>query len=130
MRRYLPAVLKHVRFEASPVGKPVVEAYDWLRSNIQRAKSANDVLQDVISNAWKRYVLRKDSSVDVRAYTFCVLDQLATALHRRDVFTKPRWRYADPRANLLGESEWDAMRPECPSPASWRLGSTVPRSLE
>ena len=81
-----------------------------------------------IRNAWKRYVLRKDSSVDVRAYTFCVLDQLATALHRRDVFTKPSWRYADPRANLLGESEWDAMRPECPSPASWRLGSKVPRS--
>jgi hypothetical protein len=24
--------------------------------------------------------------------------------------SKPSWRYADPRANLLGESEWEAMR--------------------
>ena len=32
--RYLPMVLKHVRFEASPAGKPVVQAYDWLRDNI------------------------------------------------------------------------------------------------
>jgi len=64
----------------------------------------------VITNAWQRYVFRKDSSVDIHAYTFCMLDQLVTALHRRDVFTKPSWRYADPRANLLGESEWEAMR--------------------
>ena len=28
VRRYLPAVLNHVRFEASPAGKPVVQAYD------------------------------------------------------------------------------------------------------
>jgi TnpA family transposase len=40
-----------------------------------------------------------------------VLDQLLTALRRRDAFAKPSWRYADPRANLLGESEWEAMRP-------------------
>src|SRR5208283_1227969 len=33
VRRYLPAVLNHVRFEASPAGKPVVQAYDWLRDN-------------------------------------------------------------------------------------------------
>jgi hypothetical protein len=65
----------------------------------------------VIRNAWQRYVFRKDSSFDIHAYTFSVLDQLLTALHRRDLFTKPSWRYADPRANLLGESEWEAMRP-------------------
>jgi hypothetical protein len=61
--------------------------------------------------AAKPHVVRKDRSVDLHAYTFCVLDQLLTALHRRDVFAKPSWRYADPRTNLLGESEWEAMRP-------------------
>ena len=65
----------------------------------------------MLTNAWRRYVFRKDSGVNIHAYTFCMLDQLVTALHRRDVFTKPSWRYADPRANLLGESEWEAMRP-------------------
>jgi hypothetical protein len=99
VRRYLPAVLNHVRFEASPAGKPVVQAYDWLRDNSHGTKPAKNPPQEVITNAWQRYVFRKDSSVDIHAYTFCMLDQLVTALHRRDVFTKPSWRYADPRAN-------------------------------
>jgi hypothetical protein len=124
VRRYLPTVLKHVRFEASPAGKPVVQAYDWLRDNIHRTKPAKDAPQEVIRNAWQRYVFQKDSSGDIHAYTFCVLDQLVTALHRRDVFTKPSWRYADPRANLLGESEWEAM---CPVVCA-RSGSRPSRS--
>jgi hypothetical protein len=118
-------VLKHVRFEASPAGKPVVQAYDWLRDSIHGAKPAKDAPQEVITNAWQRHVFRKDSSVDIHAYTFCVLDQLATALYRRDVFTKPSWRYADPRANLLGESDG---RPCVPSYAA-HWGSRLSRSL-
>ncbi len=111
VRRWLPAVLKHVVFDASPAGRSVVEAYDWLRDNLHRTKSIQDAPQAVISNAWQRYVLRKDGSVDIHAYTFCMLDRLAASIHRRDVFTKPSWRYADPRANLLNESEWVSMRP-------------------
>jgi hypothetical protein len=61
-------------------------------------------------NAWQRYVFRKDSSFDLHAYTFCMLDQLVTALHRRDVFTKPSCAMLT-RANLLGESELETMRP-------------------
>jgi len=111
VRRYLPAVLKHVRFEANPAGKPVVAAYDWLRDSLQGAKPAKGAPQEVITTAWQRHVFRKDRTLDLHAYTFCVLDQLLTALRRRDAFAKPSWRYADPRANLLGESEWEAMRP-------------------
>jgi len=111
VRRYLPAVLKHVRFEANPAGKPVVAAYDWLREHLQGPKPANGAPQEVITTAWQRHVVRKDRSLDLHAYTFCVLDRLLTALRRRDAFAKPSWRYADPRANLLGESEWEAMRP-------------------
>jgi hypothetical protein len=94
-------VLKHVRFEASPAGKPVVQAYDRVRDNIHGTKPAKDPPQEVLTNAWRRYVFRKDSGVNIHAYTFCMLDQLVTALHRRDVFTKPSWRYADPRPQRL-----------------------------
>jgi len=111
VKGYLPSVLKHLRFEAGPAGKPVVAAYEWLRDNLHRRKPANDAPREVIGKAWQRYVVRKDDSLDIRAYTFCVLDRLKTALHRRDVFTRPSWRYADPRANLLSEKEWEAMRP-------------------
>jgi Tn3 transposase DDE domain len=63
------------------------------------------------SKAWQRYVVQKDGRVDLRAYTFCVLKHLQTAIHRRDVFTRPSWRYADPRANLFSDAEWEATRP-------------------
>jgi len=63
--------------------------------------------------------VREDGSVDIRAYTFCTLDRLATAIQRRDVFTSRSWRYADPRANLLTEAEWQAMRPVVCRSLSW-----------
>lgn len=111
VRGYLPTALKHLRLEAGPAGKPVVAAFDWLRDNHRRRKPTEKAPQEIIGKAWQRYVLREDSSVDLRAYTFCLLDQLKTALHRRDVFTKPSWRYADPRENLLAGPEWESMRP-------------------
>jgi TnpA family transposase len=40
-----------------------------------------------------------------------VLDELRTALKRRDVFVARSWRYADPRAGLLDGTEWKSTRP-------------------
>jgi len=57
------------------------------------------------------HVLRDDETIDFHAYTFCVLDELQTALKRRDVFVARSWRYADPRAGLLDGAEWEANRP-------------------
>jgi hypothetical protein len=67
--------------------------------------------REVIDKVWQRYVVWKDGRVDIRAFTFCVLSHLQTAIHRRDVFTRPSWRYADPRANLLSDAKWEATRP-------------------
>jgi len=78
-----------------------------------------DAPREVIGAAWQRSVVREDGSVDIRAYTFCTLDRLATAIQRRDVFTSRSWRYADPRANLLTEAEWQAMRPVVCRSLSW-----------
>jgi len=111
VRGYLPAVLKHLHFEAGPAGQPVVAAYHWLRDNHQRRKPADDAPRAIIGKSWQRYVLRKEGGIDLRAYTFCLLDQLKTALHRRDVFAQPSWRYADPRTHLLAAAEWETMRP-------------------
>jgi hypothetical protein len=65
----------------------------------------------VVSKPWQRHVLLEDGSVDPRAYTFCALDELRTAIRRRDVFVSPSWRYADPRIGLLTGGEWDTARP-------------------
>jgi TnpA family transposase len=110
VRIFLPALLKHIRFKASPAGEPVVAAFDWLRVNATRAKPANDAPRGIIGKPWRGHVLREDGHVDLRAYTFCVLDALQSALRRRDVFVTPSWRYADPRAGLLAGAEWEAAR--------------------
>jgi hypothetical protein len=111
VRGYLPHVLTHISFEAAPAGRPLLAACDWLRDQQGRNKTDNNAPREVIDKAWQRYVVQKDGRVDIRAYTFCALGQLQTAIHRRDVFISPSWRYADPRANLLSDAEWEATRP-------------------
>jgi TnpA family transposase len=112
VRRFLPTLVKHIRFGASPAGMPVVAGLDWLRENPNGGKSKkNDAPREVIVKSWQRYVGREDGGFDFRAYTFCVLDQLRTALQRRDVFVCPSWRYGDPRVGLLTGAEWEATRP-------------------
>jgi TnpA family transposase len=111
VRGYLPQVLAHIAFETAPAGRPLLAAYDWLRAQQERNKPENNAPREIIDKAWRRHVVQKDGRVDIRAYTFCVLSHLQTAIHRRDVFTRPSWRYADPRANLLSDAEWEATRP-------------------
>lgn len=57
VQRYLPALLEHLRFGASPAGAPVAAALDWLRVNASRAKPANDAPRAVIAKAWQHHVL-------------------------------------------------------------------------
>ena len=111
VRGYLPHVLTHICFQAAPAGRPLLAACEWLRDQQDRNKPNNNAPREVIDKAWQRYVVLKDGRVDIRAFTFCVLSHLQTAIHRRDVFTHPSWRYADPRANLLSDAEWGATRP-------------------
>jgi len=111
VRRYLPALVEHIRFGANAEGKPVVAAFEWLQGNIARKKPGNDAPREVVGKSWQRHVVNEDGTVDFHAYTFCVLEELQIALKRRDVFVAPSWRYADPRAGLLDGAEWEATRP-------------------
>ena len=111
VRIFLPTLLQHIRFGASPAGAPVVAGFDWLRTHEARVKPAPLAPREVITKPWQRHVLREDGGVDPRAYPFCVLDGLRKALRRREVFVSPSWRYADPRAGLLAGAEWETTRP-------------------
>ncbi len=55
VRGYLPAVLNHLRFGASPAGQPVVDAFDWLRDTTatpqSRRRAAGDDRQ-VLAASW------------------------------------------------------------------------------
>ena len=111
VRRFLPALLKHVSFIAAPAGEPVVEACGYLRDREHRHAAGRKPPLAVVTRAWERHVMREDGGLDDHAYVFCVLDRLRNALRRRDVFVTPSWRYADPRSGLLAGSEWEAARP-------------------
>ena len=111
MRRFLPAVLKHLKFESNSKGKAVIEAFGWLKKNELEEQSVEDAPREVIRKPWVKYVIGKDGLVAFRAYTFCVLKELNTAINRRDVFVPESWRYSDPRSGLLSGLEWETSRP-------------------
>jgi hypothetical protein len=118
LRRFLPVLLEAVSFEAAPGGQAVLDAMDSLRMLEGRPGrvSAAAVSLQVVSGRWRRLVLANpqlgEDELDRRAYAFCVLEALQTALHRRDVFVPRSGRFTDPRANLLSGSAWTAARPE------------------
>jgi Domain of unknown function (DUF4158) len=86
VRRYLPAVLKHINFDSNPAGRKVLEALNWLRDAEGKAKPAQPAPRGIITKPWERHALGGNGEVQPRAYTFCVLGQLHDALKRREVF--------------------------------------------
>ena len=94
LRRFLPTLLEQIRFGANAAGAPVVAALDWLRITMTRKKPAGAAPREVVGKPWQSPVLRDDGAVDLRAYTFRVLEQLQTALKRRDVFVAPSRRWS------------------------------------
>ncbi len=113
VRIFLPKLLEHIHFSASPAGKTTVAALEYIQKNYHQHQFDNTAPLEVVNKAWRRYVMPDpdEQTIDQQAYIFCVLDQLRTALKRRDVFVSESWRYADPRKGLLSGKEWEAARP-------------------
>jgi TnpA family transposase len=111
VRRFLPALLKHVTFISSPGGAPVGKALAYLRAVESAAAVPEGAPLDVVNKNWQCHVIGKNGLIEHRAYVFCVLDRLRDALKRRDVFVERSWRYADPRSGLLSGAEWETARP-------------------
>ena len=76
----------------------------------QREPDLSQAPLDVVSRAWRRFVIGPDRTIDRRAYTLCVLHRLQDGLRRRDVFVERSERWGDPRAKLLHGTEWEAAR--------------------
>jgi TnpA family transposase len=118
LRRFLPALLEVMPFEATGAGQPILDALDALRAIEGRPGrvSAASVSLQLVGGQWKRLVLANpqlgEGELDRRAYSFCVLEALQRALDRRDVFVARSGRFTDPRAKLLSGAAWDAARPE------------------
>jgi TnpA family transposase len=106
VKRFLPTLLRVIRFGGNPAAESLLAALLWLK---ERPKHTPQTA--FVNKAWRRHVIRKDKTIDESAFTFCTLDKLRVAIKRRDVFVRPSWRYADPRSGLLQGQEWEVTRP-------------------
>ena len=109
VRRFLPALLRTVQFDGTPAGESVLEAIDYLRQLEQGTMKGADAPMAIVSRGWRRYVGTAED-FDRKAYVFCCLDRVRTALRRRDIFVAPSIRHADARLGLLSPSAWNAAR--------------------
>ncbi len=111
VRLFLPKLLDTINFEGTEAVKPILEAWEFLRSIEGKKKPVlKDAPTSVINKSWIKLVMGVDGEIDRKAYTFCVLQRLRSALRRRDIFVQKSLRYCDPRAKLLQGSAWEAAR--------------------
>ncbi|WP_414589557.1 Tn3 family transposase [Scytonema sp. PCC 10023] len=111
VRIFLPTLLEKIEFSGMDSATPILEALDFLRDieGYKRPDMSVAPLK-VVTKAWKRLVINDRGVIDRKAYTFCVLQCLRSALRRRDVFVVKSQRYCDPRAKLLSDEAWAAQR--------------------
>lgn len=121
MRRFLPTFLRTLDFDATPGGRPTLEAVQFLQQIEGRPRaSMQDAPRSIIPRSWQRYVLprshrqeepeREEPQVHRPAYTVCVVERLHESLRRHDVFVEPSERWGDPRAKLLQGEQWENVR--------------------
>lgn len=112
VRRFLPKVLGTIEFQNTPTGKSVSDALNFLREiEGKNHPDMSNAPLEIASRGWKRVVM-SDGTIDRRAYTLCVLEQLQDRLRRRDIYVSPSQRWSDPRAKLIQGSAWDKARPQ------------------
>ena len=111
VRRFLPALLEAVEFAATDAGRPVTEAFRFLKAiEGQKRPDMSQAPQALLTPAWKRVVIGPEGRVDRRLYTFCVLERLQDGLRRRDLFVPASRRWGDPHAKLLQGPAWEKVR--------------------
>ncbi|MBA3922645.1 MAG: Tn3 family transposase, partial [Nostocaceae cyanobacterium] len=111
VRLFLPKLLDTINFEGTEAVQPIMLAWEFLRSIEGKKKpEMKNAPTDVINKSWVKLVMGVNGEIDRKAYTFCVLQRLRSALRRRDIFVQKSLRYCDPRAKLLQGAAWEAAR--------------------
>lgn len=88
VRRFLPPLLRTIQFDGTPAGESVLEAINYLRQAEQGHVKAADAPMAIVNRGWRRYVGATED-IDRKAYVFCCLERVRTALRRRDIFWLP-----------------------------------------
>ncbi|MBE9039602.1 Tn3 family transposase [Oscillatoriales cyanobacterium LEGE 11467] len=111
VRRFLPKLLSILDFQGNLAGQKTLAAWKFLQSIEGHRKPKMDAAPlKIVNKSWASWVVSSDGSIDRRAYTFCVLEQLLEGLRRRDLFVSKGERWSNPRAKLLQGQAWESAR--------------------
>jgi Domain of unknown function (DUF4158) len=111
VRRFLPKLLSTLDFQGNLAGQKILVAWKFLQSIEGHRKPKMDAAPlKIVNKSWVSWVVSSDGSIDRRAYTFCVLEQLLEGLRRRDLFVAKGERWSNPRAKLLQGQAWESAR--------------------
>lgn len=111
VRLFLPKLLRVIEFQGTEAGSDLLEALNFLKAieGTRKPKLSTAPLA-IVSKSWAKWVIKDDGTVDQKAYTFCVLENLRAALRRRDIFVEKSFRWCDPRIKLLQGATWESTR--------------------
>lgn len=108
IRLFVPKLLRHVSFEGTKAGKPIVEALNFLKSLEGKRKSQLTAApMEAVPKVWKRWVEQEDK-VDRKAYTVSILCQLQDSLRKRDIFVQNSNNWGDTRKKLIQKDDWSS----------------------
>jgi hypothetical protein len=70
VRTFLPSLLQTVRFDATPAGRPVLEALEFLRKpeEPEDRPHLGDPPLAIVTRAWRQYVFGDDERIDRKAF--------------------------------------------------------------
>ncbi|PZS34422.1 MAG: hypothetical protein DLM61_03560 [Pseudonocardiales bacterium] len=100
IRRFLPALLRQVSFDATTPADPALAAVKHLAAVEDGNAALSDAPTGHVGRRWTALVFGDDGSLAVGAYTVCTLDALRLAIRRRDVFVPDALGWGDPRRLL------------------------------
>ncbi len=80
VRIFMPTLLQHIRFHASPAGEPVGAGFDWLRSHEMKIKPEQRAPEAVITKPWKQHVVRERTAASIPALTHSVCSMVCAKL--------------------------------------------------
>jgi TnpA family transposase len=113
VRQFLPILLRTITFEGNASGQPLLQAMKFLTTAwTQRKPIFTKAPLDVVPRAWRRLVIGPSKSIERRAYTLCVTEQLQDSLRRRDIFVPESEKWGDPRIKLLKGVELERVKPQ------------------
>ena len=115
VKRFLPAVLRDLHFQAAPAGEHTLSAIHYLTElNGSKQRILDDAPEHIITGPWKRLVYDAEGRIQRAGYSLCLLERLQDALRRRDIWLENSDRWGNPREKLLQGEEWQAQRvPVC-----------------